>query len=232
MQAVILAAGRGTRMGELTETTPKSMLEIAGKPLLEYKLEELPDEVDEVILIVGYFGSVIHNYFGGMFGDKRILYVEQENPVGGTADALWSAKDILNGRFLVLMGDDLYDKEEIEKCLRADGWIELVQHRDEIRQKGKVVVDKKANITDIEEGDHGTESGFLGTNLFVLDDRIFSCEMVPKAEGSKEYGLPQTVLAASKTLGVPFRAVEGKRWFEVTAPDDLKKAEAFLDKEN
>ena len=73
MQAVILAAGHGTRMDELTTAVPKPMLEVAGKPLLEYKLDALPDHIDEVVLIVGYLGNVIRQHFGALYGKQRIL---------------------------------------------------------------------------------------------------------------------------------------------------------------
>ena len=59
MQAVILAAGRGVRMGKLTENTPKPMLSLFGKPMLEWKLEMLPRVIDEVIFVIGYYGSQI-----------------------------------------------------------------------------------------------------------------------------------------------------------------------------
>ncbi|KKQ79283.1 MAG: hypothetical protein UT03_C0063G0001, partial [Candidatus Moranbacteria bacterium GW2011_GWD2_38_7] len=64
MQIVILAAGRGTRMKDLTDNVPKPMLQINGKPILAYKLEALPEEIDEVIFVVGYFGNQIQQYFG------------------------------------------------------------------------------------------------------------------------------------------------------------------------
>lgn len=137
MQAIIFAAGKGTRMRELTEGTPKSMLEVAGKPILQLKLDALPESVDEVILVVGYLGSVIHNYFGGLYGGRRILYVEQENPVGGTADALWQAKDILKGKFLAMNGDDLYATADMEKMLATDDWSMLVMKREELGSGGR-----------------------------------------------------------------------------------------------
>jgi UDP-N-acetylglucosamine diphosphorylase / glucose-1-phosphate thymidylyltransferase / UDP-N-acetylgalactosamine diphosphorylase / glucosamine-1-phosphate N-acetyltransferase / galactosamine-1-phosphate N-acetyltransferase len=72
MQAVILAAGRGTRMNELTTAVPKPMLDVGGKPLLEYKINALPPEVEEVILIIGYRGNVVRAHFGGSYNDKHI----------------------------------------------------------------------------------------------------------------------------------------------------------------
>lgn len=227
MQAVILAAGRGTRMGELTETVPKPLLEVNGKTLLEHEFDVLPENVDEVVLVVGYLGSVIQQRYGGLYSGKRILYVEQET-LDGTAAALWRAKDILEERFIVMMSDDLYGRDDINKCLEKDDWVTLVQKRGAIRSKGKVEVDEHNLILRITEGNHGDIPGLLGTNFFVLDTRLFEYPMVPKSEGSNEYGLPQTIIAASEKSGIPFYAIEGTSWFEITDPEDLKKAEEFL----
>jgi hypothetical protein len=60
---------------------------------------------NEVILVVGYLGGMIQKRFGGEYKGKRILYLEQENPVGGSAQALWLAKDILKDKFVI---NDLY----------------------------------------------------------------------------------------------------------------------------
>src|SRR5437773_1914053 len=102
MQAVILCSGHGTRMGELTKDTPKPLLKIKGKTLLEYKLERLPEVVDEIILNIGYLGGKIKAEIGPNFNGKKVTYVEDKF-IQGTAKALWQAKDILRGRFLVIM---------------------------------------------------------------------------------------------------------------------------------
>ena len=228
MQAVILAAGKGSRMGALTESTPKALLELFKQPLLQYELDTLPDYVDEVVIIVGYLGHLIQQRFGGEYKGKRLLYVEQD-VLDGTAGALWRARDILKDRFIVMMADDLYGKEDIERCVAKAGWVELIQERDAIHAKGKVELDKHGNIARIIEGNHGETRGLLGTNLFVLDTRVFDCPLIAKTEGSKEFGLPQTVIAGAKQLGIPFQPMIGTSWLEITSPEDLKKAEQILE---
>lgn len=212
-------------MNELTQDLPKPMLSVLGKTLLEHKFDVLPDDVDEIIIIVGYLGSIIHDRFGGSYKDKRILYIEQD-VLDGTAGALWRAKDILHDRFVVMMGDDIYAADDVLSCLeKKDSWSMLVQKTDHITG-GSVQVDHSHHITGIVENSSG--AGYAGTNLFALDTRLFSYDMVPKTEGSEEYGLPQTVVAASKESGIPFIAVPATEWIQITSPDDLERAENIL----
>lgn len=212
-------------MGDLTDATPKPLLQVAGKTLLEHKFNALPTEVTEIIVIVGYLGGEIHQTFGGVYGDKKILYVEQD-VLDGTAGALWRAKDILSDRFLVMMGDDLYSPTDIEAVRNAKDWAMAVWKTNEIKG-GIVQVDEHRHITRIVEGGK-TGPGFAGTNLFSLDTRLFQYPMVPKAEGSTEFGLPQTVVAASVASGIPFCAVEATDWIQITSESDLDEAERIL----
>jgi len=230
MQAVILAAGHGTRMEELTHAVPKPMLEVEGKPLLEYKLSALPDEIDGLVIIVGYLGDVVQKHFGGRYNEKPIVYVEQKE-LNGTAGALWCAKSVLHDRFLVMMGDDIYTKEDAEACVApGDAWRLLVQQIPEMHRAGNVELDGSANITAIIEGDRGKEPGLASTNMFLLDTRLFDCPMVPKQEGSLEFGLPQTVIAGAKKLGIRFEPVFTDQWIQITSPKDLVKASEMLKK--
>lgn len=228
MQAVILAAGRGTRMGELTVHGPKPMIKLLGKPLIEYKLDALPPHVTEVIIVIGYMGSVIQEYFGNEYNGKKILYVEQKE-LDGTMGAVRAAQPLLKGRFLVMMSDDLYAKEDIDRCLAIEnGWAVLVQEMGEMAAAGAVVVDAESTVTGIVEGNYGRAPGLANTNLMVLDMRIFDAHMVHKAPGSKEVGLPQTAVAAAQELDIPFRAVMTTRWFQINDPHDLEMAAKML----
>lgn len=217
-------------MGTLTENMPKPMLQVAGKTLIEHKLEVLPNDVEEVIIIVGYMGSRIHDHFGGGYKDMRILYVEQENPLGGTADALWQAAPILHDRFIVLNGDDLYSREDVIQCAtKTEGWSALIERADDTSQKGRVVLDDVQRVVDIQEGGtHEGGPGFLNTGMCLIDTRIFAHPQIPKAEGSTEMGLPQTMLAAAREIPVDVHSVVATGWFPITEPEDLVRAEEFL----
>lgn len=213
-------------MKDLTSTVPKPMLQVNGKSLIEHKLDALPPEVDEVILIIGYLGHVIRDTFGEGFGGRRMTYVEQET-LNGTAAAVWLARPHIKDRFVVLMGDDLYARKDIESCMASPDWSVLVEKTESMGSGGKIVMDEQDHIVSIEEGSHDGP-GLMNTNLMVLDTRIFEYPIVPKAPGSDEYGLPQTVLAASRASGIPLHPVPTTFWIQITAPDDLAKAERIL----
>lgn len=230
MQAVILTAGRGTRMEELTTAVPKSMLTVDGKTLLEYKLEALPDEIEEIILVVGHLSHVIKTHYGSKYRGRPLIHVEQTE-LNGTAGALWSAKDFIKDRFLVLNGDDILFATDLKRCVEgSDTWKLLVQQTDEMYRAGSVELDENANITAIIEGDRGTAQGLASTNIFTLDTRLFSQPLIPKQEGSLEFGLPQTVIAAAKSIGVVLEPIFTKDWIQINAPGDLVKASAILKK--
>lgn len=225
MQAVILAAGRGSRMGVLTHMLPKPMLPVLGKTLLEHKFDALPEEVHEIVLIVGYLKEVIIERFGESYKGKKLIYIEQENIVGGTMDALMQAKNVLREKFIVMMGDDIYAPEDIRAVL-AHEWALLVARVPDTSVGGRIVEDG-GRVVDILEHSVSGE-GFISTNLFTLDPRIFVHTPVPKAPGSTELGLPQTVLAASRASSIPLAIVQAARWIQITAPDDIVRAELML----
>src|SRR3989344_8009398 len=117
MQAVILAAGLGTRMGKLTKDTPKPLLKINNETLLEHNFRAMPDEIDEVMLVIGYLGGQIRKKIGDEFEGKKIIYLEQKE-LKGTAHALFQCKDLLEDRFLVIHGDDLYSKTDLAELIK------------------------------------------------------------------------------------------------------------------
>jgi NDP-sugar pyrophosphorylase family protein len=99
-----------------------------------------------------------------------------------------------------------------------------------MHRAGSVELDDQANVKAIIEGDLGTESGIASTNMFTLDARIFTQPLIPKQPGSQEFGLPQTVVAAAKALGIRIEPIFTTDWIQINAPGDLSKASEILSK--
>src|SRR2546430_16029604 len=113
MDAVILAAGLGTRLRPHTLTTPKPLLPIRGRPILDWALGALPPVVDRVLVVVNYLAEQIEAYLRTQVHRPVWEAVRQEVP-RGTGDALRSSRSRLRSEtFLVLNGDDLYGAADL-----------------------------------------------------------------------------------------------------------------------
>ncbi len=83
MKAVVLAAGKGTRLQPLTDDLPKALVEVDEKPLLTHCLDELVSlDADEFVIVVGYRKEQIIDYYGNSYNGVPITYVHQEEPAG------------------------------------------------------------------------------------------------------------------------------------------------------
>ncbi len=219
MQAVILAAGRGERMGKLTKNCPKPMLLIKNKPKLAWTLENLPKEISEVILVIGYLGEQIKNFFGEEYAGRKIKYVEQEK-LNGSAGAVRLAQPLIQGKFLVLMGDDLYLKSDLERMLKED-WAILVKEVQNAERFGLVSQDKNGYLTGVVERPHNQKEGLINTGAYVLQPEFFQAKLVPISE--TEYGLPQTLVSMYSKYKT--KLIKATKWQPVGSPEDLKSAE-------
>ena len=224
MQAVILGAGKGVRMRPLTLATPKPLLKVAGRTLLDYTFDALPDEVDEVIMVIGYLSEQIRAYLGDNFRRRRIRYVVQEK-LEGTAKALWEAKPLLHSKFLVLMADDIYTKEDIEKCLAHEQAI-LVLKNPIAGPGGRIILNEKGELQDVKEERDVPKGTLVVIGAYLLTPNIFDYEPVKLTDREGEWGLPQTISAMARDCAVA--VVEATRWQKITAPVDLSAAESAL----
>jgi len=124
MQTVIMAGGMGTRLGRLTARRPKPLVNIHGRPFLEYQIELLRENgIRRVVMCVGHFGEQIKDRFGtGRDLGVTIRYSEEGERLLGTGGALKKAESLLEERFFLLWGDSylLLDYKKIGKAfLRA-----------------------------------------------------------------------------------------------------------------
>jgi len=223
MKAVILAAGEGVRMRPLTNNCPKPMIKILGKPLLHHIIEALPDEVNELILVVGYLGDQIEKYFGKQFGRFKIKYVRQKEKLG-TGHALHLCKKFLGReKFLMLYADDLQSKTDLTDLLKHPLAL-LVRRVKDPRRFGVVAADKKGRILEIVEKPEHPVSNLASTGVKVLDSRIFKYPLVQHPNGEYYITYPLAQLAKEHKM----MAVEASFWIPIGYPEDIKKAEKVL----
>ena len=224
MKAVILAAGKGSRLNKLTKKTPKPLLMVNEKTLLEYKLDILPKEIDEVIIIVGYMKEKIIDLLGNKYNNKKITYEEQKELLG-TGHALHMCKKYLKEKFIVLMGDDFYAKKDIEKCIQHENCI-LVKKVKEKTTAAKVVMDENNNLKEIIEG-VSEENILINTGLYVLQPYFFGYDLVA-IKGGKEFGLPQTII--SLLSDHPVAIEEASFWMQINTEKELETARKIIER--
>jgi NDP-sugar pyrophosphorylase family protein len=226
MKVIILAAGKGTRLLPLTEHTPKPLVKIAGLPIIDRIFQSLPDEIDEVMLVVEYLKEKITAHVGSNFYGRPVRYVDQIE-MRGTLGALFSARPLLQPgeRFLVINGDDIHDKTELETYLKYDRSFGLQLAKmpgyHSIHLDSKGYVEGFYPQTESEQ----TNGAYTATGAYVIDTDIFSHEGVRLKSGT-EVGLPQTVLAQKDSH--PVKGVITTKWLPINSFDDIERAEAQL----
>ena len=227
MKAVILAAGKGKRMGDLTEKVPKPMMQVDGKPVLQYILEGVRDEagVREIFIVTGWCGHVIRDYFGdGKKFDVRITYGEQavQDGTGKAADPArgWVGQD----RFLLTYGDILLrpptDYALLAAAFKEDGVI-AVKDGEDLSKGGAVILDDAGFLVDLREKCPASElppNAYYNAGIYLLTPRIFShterLEMSPRGEYEFTDALKASARAGDRMRGVTLR----KAWADVRDP--------------
>jgi UDP-N-acetylglucosamine diphosphorylase / glucose-1-phosphate thymidylyltransferase / UDP-N-acetylgalactosamine diphosphorylase / glucosamine-1-phosphate N-acetyltransferase / galactosamine-1-phosphate N-acetyltransferase len=224
MQAVIMAAGLGTRMRPVTYKTPKGMLEIKGRPLLEWTFDFLPEEITEVIITVNHLGDQIKNHFGEEWKGRKVKYVFQKelNGTGGSIDA---CKDYLSDKFIVVNGDDLFYKKDLEKLCQEDLAI-LAYEVEDPSKYGVFKLDKEGHLIDVIERPKTKEFRLINIGAYALNKKFFDYDLVRITE--TEFGLPQTL--AKMTDKYKVKVIPATHWFPVGCPEDLEKAQTEIEK--
>ncbi len=178
-KAVLLAAGKGSRMKELTNDIPKPMLEVRGKPILLHIVEGLAAAgVTDFCIVVGYRADVVRDFFGdgSRFG-VRVQYVTQVVQ-DGTGRVVELAKEFAgNDPFVLSYGDILIDAANYRRIVAlgtADGLVTVKHNEGEIAKGGCVVVNERFELTDLIEKPAGkAPSPWYNAGVYSFRPSIF-----------------------------------------------------------
>ncbi len=189
MKAVILAAGKGTRMGPLTESKPKVMLPMANKPLLEHIILTLKATgITDFLIVTGYCREKIEGYFkdGSIFG-VNIEYVEQKAQKG-TADAIATVKDQIYERFLVTNGDVLAGSWDIKKLIKIKGDVIVASKKVASPEEYGILYVKGDRLEKIVEKPKNATSDLANAGIYVFSPDVFDAieKTLPSPRGEYE----------------------------------------------
>lgn len=210
-------------MRPLTEITPKPLIVVCGKPILQHVVEALPQEIDELILVVGYLKEQIETFCGTEYLGKKVTYVTQENFAGGTGDALLCTRNLVQGKFMFMFADDIHGKDALAKLVTFDHAI-LSTHSDTPERFGVFLLNEDGTLKEVVEKPEVPPSHLISTGVFVAYPSIFEYTIHPSPSGE----LYATDLISQYTKDHPMQVIEQTEWLPIGYPEHIKEAESVL----
>ncbi|MBD3226721.1 MAG: NTP transferase domain-containing protein [Candidatus Lokiarchaeota archaeon] len=230
LKILILAAGIGSRLSPITETRAKPMIYIAGKPALEWVINNLKEskaDISDIIIVVGYKKNQIIEYFGNGFDfGVKISYIEQEKP--RVENAILAAKNSLKDEesFLIVHADIFSDPEMITRCIQthkdtnSDATVSVTLV-DNPHLYGVASIDSDAKITRLVEKPKDVESNYAVSGVYLFRSKIF--DILEKTKF-----LDQAIQEIINNGGNVYASVWEKEWVEITYPWDILRANRFI----
>ncbi|MGM0605991.1 MAG: UTP--glucose-1-phosphate uridylyltransferase AglF [Halobacteriota archaeon] len=234
MQAVVLAAGKGTRLRPLTEDKPKVLVEVNGTPLIEDVFDNLLSiGVTELVVVVGYQKEQIIERYGDVYEGVPITYTHQREQLG-LAHAILQAEPYVDDDFVLMLGDNIFrgnlgDVINRQREDRADAafLVEQVPY-EEASRYGVLDTNEYGEIVEVVEKPDDPPSNLVMTGFYTFTPAIFhACHLVQPSDRG-EYELPDAIdllIQSGRTID----AIRMDGWrIDVGYPDDRDRAEEKL----
>ena len=241
-KAVILAAGRGTRMRELTADLPKPMIEVRGKPVLQHIVEGLRDAgIREFLIVVGYRGDTVRNFLGD--GSRYNIAIQHATQTvqDGTGRVVDLSRDFVRDTSFVLSyGDILVDPMNYKRVVALPNNVEAiltVTRGEDVSKGGAVYLNEQMELIDIREkvqpvagiGDAGIRGHrsrlqpFYNAGIYAFRPSIFEFTGKLKLSPRGEYELTDAIRALAHS-GKKVKAFElTGEWYDVRDPEVLAR---------
>jgi NDP-sugar pyrophosphorylase family protein len=212
MDAVILAAGLGTRLRPHTNTVPKPLLKVQGRPILDWTVAALPRQVDRLVVVTHHLAEQVDAYLKEQTHIRDWTTVRQETP-RGTGDALKVCEPhIQSDRMLVLNGDDLYGTADLDRLAATPAGI-LAQPVNDPRKWG-IIFPKKDNPALMEklvEKPDMDGSALANIGAYLLPRKVFQMPLTLSKRNEYELTEWPDKLAQNE----PFHIVEATFWLPI-----------------
>jgi choline kinase len=241
MKAVILAAGIASRLRPLTDNTPKCLLKLGGKSILERTIENLLDNgIEDLIIVTGYLEKKIRTFIDDKYPSLKVIYIYNEvYDSTNNIYSLWLIKDYIQDTDILLMDSDIiFDQGIIEMLLGlgAGNYLAVRSDHQLSEEEMKVVVTEEGEVTRISKkidpklasgesiGIEKFESGFLKVLFQKLDQRVITNGRV---NDFYEAAFQDAIDDDEKLNAVD---VGDYRCIEIDTAEDIKNAENMIAK--
>ena len=227
-KAVLLAAGRGTRMRELTRELPKPMLQVRGKPVLQHIIEGFRDAgIEDFLIVVGWHAEVVRNFFGD--GAKLGVRVQYQTQVvqDGTGKVVELAREFVGSDPFVLgYGDILVAPENYRRlcaALEEAEAVVTVKRSDDVSQGGAVFVNERFELIDLREKPKPGEptSPWYNAGVYAFRSSIFDHIARLERSARGEYELTDAI----RNLALAGKKIQALElvgdWADVRDPEIL-----------
>jgi NDP-sugar pyrophosphorylase family protein len=221
MDVIILAAGKGTRLRPHTETTPKPLLDVQGRPILDWIIGALPP-VDRLVVVVNYLAEQIEAYLAKQTHVRNWATVRQAEP-RGTGDALMSCKGQVTGdKVMVLNGDDLLGRADLAALAAVPMGI-LAHPVDAPENYGVLFRNPDGTLARVVEKQKGLPAPQLANvGAYLFPRRVFDLSLPLSPRGEYEITDAVTQLAATG----PFHVVAAGYWLPIGTVEQWRAAQA------
>ncbi|WP_049971399.1 sugar phosphate nucleotidyltransferase [Haladaptatus cibarius] len=234
MQAVVLAAGKGTRMRPLTDNRPKGLVAVDGKPILTHCFDVLIDAgATELIVVAGYCGEKIVEHYGDSYDGMPVKYAWQNEQLG-LAHALLMAEPVVKGDFMLMDGDNIVEGDNLDELVEqqlsgtiSGGLLLEEVSREQAKGEGVCRVDD-GTVTEIIEKPDDPPSTLVVAGFHTFDERIFdACRLVQPSDRG-EYEMSDGIEMLIKGQhNIAALSIDGWR-MNINSPEDIEKAEQRL----
>ena len=248
-RAVILAAGRGSRLHVLTGDAPKCLTEINGEPILERALRALGGQgISEAVIVIGYMGAMVRDFIGSNFEGINIFYVEAPDyATTNNVRSLWDAREYLDRDLVLLEADIAFDATVVSALLTKSGSSAAVASYNASLSGTVVRRDRAGKISSFilgaEQGPKfDAKDTFKTVNIYLLREQLLREQIIPRLSNiiseSRVNEYYETILrdiVADPTAEVEIAAIDvsASRWSEIDDDRDLDAAEfLFLDRDS
>ena len=229
MKAIILAAGKATRLSPLTKETPQCLLKIGKKTILERQIESLNSAgIKEIVIVTGYLSDEVEKFCKGK--NVKCLF----NPfyeVSGIALTLWVVKDELKEDFILLYSDVLFDSKIVKGLIESKENICLAIKKGELREEAEKVIETDGIVEGISKVDMGKKNAeYIGISKFSdkgKEKLVEELNLIAKKDLNISFiRVVDDIIKKGEKIGV--YDIKDSRFTDIDFPEDLKKAEELF----